>query len=96
MWFQRKVVEAEAEHGGGRRGAIDGEGARVKEGPIEDVEVGPEGDDDQVAGLELVHVLIGDAFTATVLPVPLAAEPRLVAKGVRRPRPLLEERRSRQ
>ena len=47
-------MEAEAERGGGRRGAIDGEGARVEEGPTEDVEVGPEGDGGEVA--EAVHV----------------------------------------
>lgn len=42
-------MEVEAEGGGGGRGAVDGEGARVEEGAPEDVEVGPQRHRSEVA-----------------------------------------------
>jgi len=48
-WLPGEVVEVEAEGGGGGRGAVDGEGARVEEGAPEDVEVGPQRHRSEVA-----------------------------------------------
>lgn len=47
-------MEVEAESGGGGRGAVDGEGARIEEGAPEDIEVGPERHRGEVA--EAVHL----------------------------------------
>ena len=47
--FPRMGGEIEAEGGGGRGRAIDGEGSGVEEGPTEDVEVGSNGEGGEVA-----------------------------------------------
>lgn len=41
--------EVKARGGGGGSGAVDGERARVEEGPAEDVDMGPEGEGGEVA-----------------------------------------------